>query len=1131
MKSNHSFRSPLLLRALLILLLMVIPTQLLIAQLSLNTSRTTLGNVIKQIQSQSNYQFFYSDKLSTVPIEALKIQSLPLEEVLQQVLNGKNISFKVEDNIVYLNDDLHVSQNPQKQNADRERKISGQIVDENGEPLIGVNVLVKGTTNGIITDFDGNYTLIVAEENPVLLFSYIGYTPQEIPVKGQNVINLTMAPDTQIIDEVVVTALGIKREKKMLGYAVQDLKGDKLNQTGDPSVTSALQGKVAGLQMNTASTGLGGSTKITLRGNSSLTDNNQPLWVIDGVPFSDESSSSVSLFGGTDRGGSAVDINPEDIESISVLKGPNAAALYGSRAGNGVILITTKKGTRKDGFGITYSGNLTWSQVAETINMQSQYGQGEGGVYNPKSMYSFGPELDGSEQEAWNGQTMPYQKYGDKMKDYFSTGFSQNHNVSIGSVKEGAHYRMSLGSTETDGLFQKEHLSKVNLDVKAGIDINKYLSTDAKLSLSRTKMSGRPWIGKTGEVYQLLAVPNNVRLEDLQQFSDENSRHLNWYGPSPEILNPYYLSWRRDNMDDRWRAFGYYNVKLNFTPWLYGTAKYAFDFYRTKLQDSDKTDGIDPITKAGFNRSENNFYESNFEAMVVGNNNIGQKIRIGYSLGVNAMHQKSEGLTGMANNMLNFGEWVLNSAKGWNASSQAYREKKVNSAFGTFQFAWDEYLALDLTARNDWSSTLPIDNCSYFYPSANLSFVVSDFMDKMQWNRPSWLTFAKVRLSAAQVGKDTEPYILTNVVKWEQTESGVSPIQPTVLANANLKPEISTAYEAGLDMKFFSNRLGFDMTYYYSRTKNQIMKVPMGGLWSHEWINAGLIVNKGIEVSIYSTPIQTKDFTFNLDVNLAHNESIVKELAPNAKNMIFNSETDGLMVNVGAVEGGKLGDIYPIQMFERLPDGSVVVDDTGLPKVVTGSNTTPIGNIQPNLLMSIAPSFQYKGFVLSALFDMKFGGDIISVSEAVATSYGTAERTSYRGSYVYPGSMSNPDFNPFQPVSSENPQFVQNTKEITCDKNYYTRISGAAEAFIYDASFIKLKEISLGYNFPKALLSKTPLSSLRLSLVGRNLCYLLKHTPGTSPEGGFDTSMFSQALDFSAVPYTRTFGFSVNVSF
>ena len=345
MESNHSFRSAKSLRALLILLLMVIPVQWAVAQLTLNTSRTTLGAIIKQIQSQSEYQFFYDDQLSTIPVEAIKVENASLEDVLNRILKNKNISFKVEDNIIYLKPQTPAQD--QQPKVGQPRKISGTIVDENGEPLIGVNVLVKGTTNGVISDFDGNYTLMVDEENPILQFSYIGYTPQEITVKEQAVINLKMTSDTQVIDEVVVTALGIKREKKMLGYSVQEIKSDALNTTGDPSVTSALQGKVAGLQMNTSSTGLGGSTKITIRGNSSLTDNNQPLWIVDGVPFTDNQTSEASAYGGSDRGGTSFDINPEDIESISVLKGPNAAALYGSRAGNGVILVTTKKAVKK----------------------------------------------------------------------------------------------------------------------------------------------------------------------------------------------------------------------------------------------------------------------------------------------------------------------------------------------------------------------------------------------------------------------------------------------------------------------------------------------------------------------------------------------------------------------------------------------------------------------------------------------------------------------------------------------------------------------------------------------------------------------------------------------------------------
>lgn len=362
------------LRTLVFLGLSAAPFQWVSAQFNLSLTNPNLGSVIKEIQAQSDYQFFYDDKLASVQLESLNVTDSSLQEVLSKALSGKNISYKIDDKVVYLSmENSTVKKSPAQSAA--KKTITGRIVDATGEPLIGVTIMEKGTTNGSITDYDGNYTVNVPG-NAVLQFSYIGYKSVEVKVEGKEVIDLTMHEDTEVLDEVVVTALGIKREKKMLGYAVQELKSDELNKTGDPSVTSALQGKVAGLSMNTSSTGLGGSTKITIRGNSSLSDNNQPLWIVDGVPFSDNSTSDASFYGGVDRGGASLDINPDDIESISVLKGPNAAALYGSRAGNGVILVTTKKGSKKDGFGIRYSGNFTWTNVAETLDMQRRYGQG-----------------------------------------------------------------------------------------------------------------------------------------------------------------------------------------------------------------------------------------------------------------------------------------------------------------------------------------------------------------------------------------------------------------------------------------------------------------------------------------------------------------------------------------------------------------------------------------------------------------------------------------------------------------------------------------------------------------------------------------------------------------------------------
>lgn len=1126
------------LRTLVFLGLSAAPFQWVSAQFNLSLTNPNLGSVIKEIQAQSDYQFFYDDKLASVQLESLNVTDSSLQEVLSKALSGKNISYKIDDKVVYLSmDNSTVKKSPAQSAA--KKTITGRIVDATGEPLIGVTIMEKGTTNGSITDYDGNYTVNVPG-NAVLQFSYIGYKSVEMKVEGKEVIDLTMHEDTEVLDEVVVTALGIKREKKMLGYAVQELKSDELNKTGDPSVTSALQGKVAGLSMNTSSTGLGGSTKITIRGNSSLSDNNQPLWIVDGVPFSDNNTSDASMFGGVDRGSVSLDINPDDIESISVLKGPNAAALYGSRAGNGVILVTTKKGSKKDGFGIRYSGNFTWTNVAETLDMQRRYGQGHintnpedgpvGAIYSNEDGSSWGPVLNGDLKEAWNGETYPYLAYGDKLKDYFETGFSQTHNVSIQNGTETSHYRASFGQSSNKGVFPNEELSRTNIDLNAGTELNKYLSMDGKLSLSRTKATDRPEYGNYGAINQLMGIPNNIRLDDLKQYSDEDHVHVNWHGPSAGVRNPYYVLHQRHNSDERWRAFGYYNAKINFTDWLHFSAKYAFDYYRTRIESTNAGDGINnetsvsAITNDEMNRSEENFFESNAEFMLIGDKQITDNFRLGFNVGSNFMYQRYETLGAAVGNMVDKSSWMLNAANQINSVNEDGYKRAMNSVFGSAQLAWKEYLSLDLTARNDWSSTLPKQNNSFFYPSANLSFVISDFVRSLDKTLPDWMTFAKLRLSAAQVGKDTDPYQLYNTYSFKYDKGVLTPSKDNVKMNDQLKPEIATSYEVGLDMKFLNNRLGFDFTYYYSKTKNQIMKVPAAAPWSGgQWVNAGLISNQGVELMLYSTIVDTKDFTFDLNVNMAHNVSMVKELAPNqgVSYMFFNGDGN-FPIKVGAREGEKLGEIYAGTLYKRDENGNILINKgNGLPLTTTEESdrvVNPIGNIQPKLTMSVSPTFTYKGVTLSAMFDMKFGGDIFSYSEMVATGSGLAARTANRGEedgymMVFPGVYE--DGTP-------------NTTKISASQYYGSLLP---EDFLYDASFIKLKELSLGYSFPSKLLKKTPLTALNVSFVARNLCYLLKHTPGTSPEGGYDTTMFSQAIDYAALPYTRTFGLSVSLGF
>lgn len=1158
MKSNKHLLKETMLKAAFGALIAMAPIGESKAQVTLKTPNTTLEVVIKKIQKQMNLRFFYDDSLAKVMVNNIDVKDEKVQNVLNQLLKGKGISFKVEDNVVYL----------RKENApvakekatDSKRKITGKVLDEAQQPMIGVTVAVKGSTTRAVTDIDGNYQLQTSETAPVLQFSYLGYKTKEVKASGKDAITTTMDVDSKALDEVVVTALGIKRDKKMLGYSVQDIKSDALNTTGDPSVVGALSGKVAGLQMNTASTGLGGSTKITIRGNSSLTDNNQPLWIVDGVPFSDNNTSNASAYGGYDRGGTSLDINPDDIESISVLKGPNAAALYGSRAGNGVILVTTKKGANKSGFGVSYNGNFTWSSVSQAIKMQNRFGQGSNGAVNYKrnasgdieglnGELSFGPELDGHEEYNWYGTKSPYQYTGDKLRDYFKTGFSQFHTVALGNNSEKGHYRLSIGYNDNKGLFKNETLDKLSIDLNAGTVVNKYLSLDGKISLSHMKACNRPLLGLNGEVAQLLLIPGNVSLRSLEENqSSETQIHCNWFGPNQHYSNPYYVRHRYKNSDERWRAFGYYGANINLLDNLKLNAKYSFDYYRTRLQTSDLsladqaiTTGTstwqEKITTDGMQRGEENHFEHNIQMLLLGNNQLTPKLRVDYSLGGNVMYQKYELFQGGVQNMLNKDVWVYNTGGKLVSGGDNGFNRAMYSVFASAQLAYSEYLSLDLTARNDWSSTLPKGQNSFFYPSASISFMFSDFMKSIDKPLPSWVTFAKIRTSLAQVGKDPSPYNLYNTRKFE-FESGIrKPVVNTIKMNDMLKPEIKTSYELGLDMKFLNNRLGFDFTYYYSVTRNQSMLVDAAAPWSQQWVNAGKILNRGVEMMVYTTPIQTKDLTFNLNMNFAHNRSIVKELAPGVQRIYFNGDNN-MPVRVGAVVGGKLGDIYANNLMKRNDAGQVIVNAQGLPQPATGNGnleqyllSNPIGNIQPDLLMSVTPSLTFKGISLTAMFDMRFGGSIMSVSEGMATSVGTSERTLNRGEYkeisgvkdyymVVPGVKEDGSINDI-PVSA---QAYYSTIGI------YKSQKGYAEEFIHSASYIKLKELSLGYSFPQRMLKKTPFTALKLSFVARNLCFLMKHTPG-NPDGGYDTTMFSQALDFAAVPYTRTFGFSINVGF
>ncbi|WP_430817618.1 SusC/RagA family TonB-linked outer membrane protein [Carboxylicivirga sp. RSCT41] len=1101
--------------------------------IDLKVNNVSLVELFKIIQTNTDYDFFYQpsslphDKVITADYSHKNI-----EDILTVVLEDTDLDYKIVDTdiVILERNNPHADSRSFQDSLQQDLLIKGVVKDASGEPLPGVNVFNKANpTNGVITDYDGNFVIEIQSPDVELTFSYIGFISQTRSVKGINgQLIVTLISDVEEIDEVVVTALGIKKEEKVLGYAMQQVGKEELTEAGNPNVVSALQGKVAGVEITTAATGLGGSSKITIRGNSSIAGNNDPLWVVDGVPFNNNGTDGPGTYGGYDRGTAAMDLNMDDVESISVLKGPNAAALYGSLAGNGVIIVTTKRGSDKKGLGVDFSATLTIEDVAESLDMQNTYGRGFDGLANATSTTSWGSEMDGSLKESWIGQELPYLAQTNRMEEFFKTGITQNYTVAIGNKDEDKSYRLGTSYLSTDGIFDNQSQERLNIDVSGATRLSEFLSIDSKVSLSETVTRNRTFYGTYGAVNQLLQMPRNIRLQDLTPYGNEERQHINWTGGAPTIdfRNPYYVNDEHQNEEVRDRVFGYVRLYFEFGKLANLSFKQSLDYYNTKFENKTKDEGLTPhgTEKSSYSIESGTYKQFNTEVLLTGQK-LFNKLDFSYIAGFNRMYYSDYLLSTEARN-LKYMDFNLGAGQDiTRIPFQSLKEKEVQSVFGSAQFYYNSFLNLELTARNDWSSALPADNNSYFYPSVNLGFIGTSLMDNVGMTYPGWIDFAKLRMSWAQVGKDCAPHQLENARHYERDSDGNLQIKEdsNIRYNSDLKPEMTTSKEIGFDLRMFKNRIGFDFTYYNAFTKNQILLVDeiKSSGYEFKYINAGKITNKGVELAVYLTPIKTRNFIFNLDFNYANREDYVDELdKENSRG--YQTIGENPMLKVIAKTGAPLGQILAKSSYLRNENGDVVINEgTDLPQVLTDkSGEKVIGCIQPDWTGSIRPSFSYKNVTLSSLFNIKQGGDVVSVSESIATYAGTSKRTENREAIIYPGV-----------VPDGNGGYVPNTKEVSAQKYYRSigNMGGVGEEFVYDASFIKWGELSLSYTLGKNVLSKLPFDHLKISFIGRNLSYLLKHTPGTSPEAGFN--MFSQAHDFSSVPYTRSFGFSINARF
>jgi len=1025
--------------------------------------------------------------------------------------------------------------NPAIDISQQDTKVTGTVEDEFG-PVAGASVVIKGTTTGTMTDMDGHFTLEGVKKGDIIQISFIGFATQDIPYTGQATLNVKLAEDAQKLDEVVVTALGMKRDKKALGYAMQELKGDELLSSREPNLANSLSGKVSGLQIVRSSNGVGGSSKIVLRGNNSLTGSNQPLIVVDGTPMDNFTGGVDDVWGnsGADMGNGLSDINPEDIESMTVLKGASAAALYGSRAGNGVILITTKSGKKNEGLGITVNAGITTESIFLKPDLQNSFGQGSVGAYDNQSRLSWGPKAEGQMVSDWLGRQVPLKTY-DNIDAFFNTGTSFNEGVSFQQNIKGTSVFSSINRSDDAGITPESKLNKTNITLRATtfLDEAEKWKIDAKVNYINMNAHNRPiqGVNPSNAFNTIYNLPRSLNVADFKQDVDEQGNMIWWDASKNPQENPYWVTKYRQNNDTRNRLLG--NIALKYAPtnWFDIELRGGTDYYTTTKNEKVYAGGN--TTPSGlYNEGSETFYENNYSFLATARkDNLIDRLGGFVSFGGNLMMQKRTKMNASAGELLVPNLFSLNNGINKPTVTSELIRRKMNSLYGSLQLNWDGYLFLDVTARNDWSSTMSKANRSYFYPSVSLSGVISDMVPKLGGQMPEWFTFAKVRASYAEVGNDLDPYQLYNNFTVGKDENGNTTSAPgNVLFDSTVRSELIKSWEAGFDVRFFNNRLGLDAAWYKTNATRQLLNLPMDPFsgYSSRKVNAGNIQNEGIEISLNGAILDNpKGLSWNSTAQFSLNRNKIIDLYPGVT--LYDIKTLDA-IQIVAVQGSYYGDIYG-QTFQRVEDkndpnyGKIIVGEDGLPLITTGKSK--VGNQSPDWMLGWTNSFAYKGFNLSFLVDFRIGGDLYSATASNLYVRGNAAGTVVNGNrqdFVVPNSV----------VQTSN-GYAENKVPVT-HQNYWERIGstgnyGLPEMFTYDATNIRLRNITLGYDFNRAMLQKTPFQRLRLSATCNNVWMIHYNLPGIDPESVSATNTNATGFENGAAPTSRSFTFNVTVGF
>lgn len=1065
--------------------------------ISLKMKNVPIEEVFQAIKNQSEFSIVYNTKDIDVNKKvSIDITNGKINAVLEQVLAGQNVEYKIDDKHIIL-----AAKAPDKQIV-----IKGVVTDEKGETIVGANILEQGTTNGASTDIDGKFTLTVLS-NSNLIVSFIGYQTQTVPVNGKTDFTIKLKEETEMLDAVVVTAMGIKKKASSLTYSTQQVGGDELTRAKDANMINSLAGKTAGVQINRNSSGLGGSAKVIIRGNRSAAGNNQPLYVIDGVPMLNSTTEqAVTVTGGTadagnrDGGDGISNLNPDDIESMSILKGASAAALYGSSAANGVILITTRKG-HAGVQSVQFSSNLTIDHAYDLPEFQNNYAMSG----NASSW--------GTKQSSHNYD----------VEDFFQNGVTAINSISFTSGNDKMQTYFSYANTSARGILEKNKLQKHNFNFRETAKFfNDRLSLDANVNLISQSINNRQTSGGfyMNPLIGLYRFPRGMDIipykDNFEVYNAERNLYAqNWYytdGTGFE-QNPWWLLYRTPSKDKRNRVIAGINASVKVTDWLTiqarGNADYIHDKYNQKFYATTSEAISSPNGRyIDLNYEEKQYYGDLMAMVNKGWGDFSLNAAVGAS--INDHHISSLRLDSRTSGLYFANIFTIANIKmapGAYIEEQQDAHRQMQAVFGTAQLGYKESIYLDVTARNEWSSTLaytPSEKEGYFYPSVGLSWIIDKMIDM-----PDWINFGKIRGSWSKVGNDI-PLFISNSVDHISVGGATQPVDAAPFDN--MKPEMNTSIEFGTEWKFFNYRLDFDFTYYKTNTKDQFFRLPTvaGDRYKYRYVNAGDIENRGVEVTLGITPVMNDNFRWKTSFNFATNKNEVKKLHPELKNFEF-ATSGNYSYQMKLVEGGSFGDIYG-KGFARDEQGHILYSEDGMPKPTDAYNDTYIGNANPDFNLSWMNTVSYKGFTLSFLIDGRFGGDVLSLTQADLDLAGVSKETGAardRGYVNFDG------------------------KKLDPAKFYATigGMGGVSEYYMYDATNIRMREISLGYQFPRRWMERSGfLKDAQLSFIGRNLFFFYKDAP-FDPDASLSTGNNNQGVDMYGMPTTRSLGFNLKLTF